>query len=179
MLLRSWSAGDAAAGEALLPIVYSELRRIAGHHMRRERPDHTLRPTDLISEAYLRLAEGAKPDWQDRVQFFAIAANTMRRVLIDHARSRNADKRGGQLTLVPFDDAAVGDAQPFDLLALDDALHALAEHDTRKARALELSYFGGLGQAEVAEVLGVHVNTVARDLAFARAWLRRRINEFA
>jgi RNA polymerase sigma factor (TIGR02999 family) len=175
-LLRSWRSGDVAAGDALLPIVYRELHRIAEKHLRHERRDHTLRPTDLIGEAYVRLADGAQPDWQDRVQFFAIAANTMRRILIDHARSRNADKRGGHLTSVQFDDASVGEARPFDLIVLDEALEALAQHDPRKARSLELHYFGGLSQEEVAAALGIHVNTVARDLVFAKAWLRRRIH---
>lgn len=177
-LLRSWRMGDAAAGDALLPIVYNELHRIAERHLRRERRHHTLRPTDLIGEAYVRLAEGAQPDWQDRVQFFAIAATTMRRILIDYARSRNSAKRGGQLTSVSFDEeTSIGDEPPFDLIALDEAIKALAEHDPRKAQVLEFHYFGGLSQEEIAAALGIHVNTVARDLAFAKAWLRRRMDK--
>jgi RNA polymerase sigma factor (TIGR02999 family) len=176
-LLQSWRAGDPSAAEGLLAIVYNELHRIAERHLVRERAHHTLRPTDLVAEAYLRLVEGAQPDWQDRVQFFAIAANTMRRVLIDHARKQRAEKRGGGISAVPFDDQVGGEPRPFDLVALDEALQELGEQDPRKVRALELSYFGGLSHDEVAQILGIHVNTVARDLTFAKAWLRRRLQD--
>lgn len=171
-LLRSWKAGDLTAGDALLALVYEELHRIAVRSMRGERQSHTLRPTDLVSEAYLRLARGAQPDWSDRVQFFAIAANTMRRILVDHARKRRADKRGGGVDTIELDDQVAADSN-VDILSLDDAIVALARHDERKARTIELTYFGGLLNDEVAAVLDVHVNTVTRDLQFARAWLRR------
>lgn len=175
LLLRRWGDGDEAACEALLPIIYDELHRIAERRMRGERREHTLRPTDLVSEAWLRLAQSDQPDWSDRRMFFAVAAGTMRRVLVDHARRRRRDKRGGNVQAVPFDDDVPGEPRSFDLVALDAALSALAEHDPRKARAIELNYFGGLSQKEIADVLDVHTNTIARDLQFAKAWIRRHL----
>jgi len=176
-LLRRWRAGNAAAGQSLLPLIYEELRRIATRSMRCEPADHTWRPSDLVSEAYIRLIEGGQPEWNDRAHFFAVAAGTMRKILIDHARRRRASKRGSGVRSVPLDEQVPGTSRPIDLIALDGALDALAKHDSRKARALELSYFGGLNQHEVASELELHVNTVARDLNFARAWVRRYIQD--
>jgi len=174
-LLRDWRDGDPAAADELLPLIYAELHRLAARHLRGERPGHTLRPTDLVSEAYLRLSGGAQPEWNDRVHFFAIAARTMRQILVDHARRRRADKRGGGERPITLDEAVADAGRPGDLLALDEALVELARFDERKARVIELHYFGGLTQDEVAEVLGVHVNTVARDLRLAEAWIHRHL----
>lgn len=174
-LLRDWRAGDRAAFDALMPIVFGELHRLAAGYLRRERNGHTFRPTDLVSEAYLRLAAGAAPDANDRVHFLALAAGTMRRVLVDHARQRIALKRGEGVVPVTFDEELVGAGWSSDVLALDEALAALAEHDARKARVVELHYFAGMTQEEIAAELDVHVNTVARDLTFSRAWIKSRM----
>jgi len=177
LLLRDWQDGDRAALDELVPRVYGELHRIAAGYLHGERPGHTLRPTDLVSEAYVRLVGSAPPEWNDRVQFYAIAARTMRQVLVDHARKRDAGKRGGGVRPIELDEGIAQAARPIELLALDAALEALAELDERKARVVELSYFGGLTHEEIAKVLDVHVNTIARDAKFAEAWLRRRLNE--
>jgi RNA polymerase sigma factor (TIGR02999 family) len=177
MLLRDWRAGNEAALEELMPLVYGELHKLAASYMRGERPGHTLRPTDLVGEAYLRLAEGSKPELNDRVHFFAIAARTMRQILVDHARKRGASKRGSGDRPVTLDEAVVGGERPDELLALDEALEALSKFDERKARVVELHYFGGLTQNEIAEALAVHVNTVARDLKLAEAWIHRHLRE--
>jgi RNA polymerase sigma factor (TIGR02999 family) len=175
LLLRKWHAGDRAALDELLPLVYDELRRIAAAHLRRERPGHTFRPTDLVSEAYLRMSSGTSQPWNDRVHFFAIAARSMRQILVEHARKRRTEKRGGGEQPVPLDDRVVAPSRSDDLLALDEALDALAQLDERKARAVELHYFGGMVHEEIAQLLEVHVNTVARDLRFAEAWIHRRL----
>jgi RNA polymerase sigma factor (TIGR02999 family) len=171
-LLRAWSLGEPGALVRLTPIVYAELHRLAAAHMRRERPGHTFSPTDLVSEAFLRLADGEHPTYADRVQFFAVAARHMRRILVDHARERAADKRGGGDRPEAFDEALITVDRPAYLCALDDALDALAAVDERKARVIELHYFGGMGHKEIASALSVHENTVARDLRLAGAWLR-------
>jgi RNA polymerase sigma factor (TIGR02999 family) len=147
--------------------------------MRRERADHTLSPTALVSEAFLRLVDGEHPIYEDRVQFFAVAAHHMRRILVDHARRRSARKRGGHERPVAFDEALVSGDRPEELVVLDEALDALADLDARKARVVELHYFGGLSQKEIAGAMGVHENTVARDLRLARAWLHRHIKGVA
>jgi RNA polymerase sigma factor (TIGR02999 family) len=175
--LRDWHAGDRAAEEELLPMVYGELRALAARHLRGERAGHTFRPTDLVSEAYLRLSAGAQPEWNDRVHFFAIAARTMRQVLVDHARKRATDKRGGGARPITLDEERIDTDRPDELLALDEALEELAVLDARKARAVELRYFGGLQHGEIAELLEIHVNTVARDLKLAEAWLRRALRD--
>lgn len=175
LLLRDWRAGDRSALDALLPMVYAELHRLAAGHLRGERSGHTFRPTDLVNEAYLRLAEGAAPESNDRVHFFAIAARTMRQILVDHARKRKAAKRGDGQAPVTFDEELVGAGPSGDVLALDEALAALEALDARKAKVIELHYFGGMTQEEIALALEVHVNTIARDLAFARAWIHRRL----
>lgn len=175
-LLRDWSDGSQAALDELMPLVYDELRRLAGGYLRGERPGQTLRPTDLVSEAYLRLVDGAPLDWDGRAHFFAIAARAMRQVLVDSARQRSAGKRGGGERPVTFDEAgAAACDRPEGLVALDDALSELAKNDERKAKVVELFYFGGLSQAEIASMLVVHVNTVSRDLRFAEAWLKSRL----
>lgn len=176
-LLRAWREGDKAALDQLIPIVYAELHKLAAIYLRGERPGHTFRPTDLVSEAYLRLSGSATPAWNDRVHFFAVAARTMRQILVDHARKRIAGKRGGGEAPVTFDEALVAGDRPADLVALDDALEALAGFDDRKARVIELHYFGGLTQDEVAQVLDVHVNTIARDLRLAEAWIHTHLRD--
>jgi RNA polymerase sigma factor (TIGR02999 family) len=175
-LLRQWQAGDRAALHQLMPIVYHELRRLAAGHLRRERAGHTLQPTALVAEVYLRLVGEGHKDWSGRVDFYAAAARHMRQILVDHARRRRARKRGGGARAVTLDDGALPIERPGDLVALDDALEALSRFDERKARTVELHYFGGLTHEEAAAVLGVHVNTVARDLRLARAWLHRELS---
>ena len=175
ILLRDWRAGDAKALEELMPLIYAELRKLAASYIRNERPGHTLHPTDLVGEAYLRLAEGQTPDFEDRIHFFGIAARTMRQILVDHARKHNAEKRGSGDRPVTFDELAVRQDRPDDIIALDEALEAFTKIDERKARAIELHYFGGLKQDEIAKALDVHVNTVARDLRIGEAWLRRHM----
>lgn len=176
LLLQAWRAGDRGALDALVPMVYDELHRLAGMFIRGERAGHTFRATDLVSEAYLRIL-GEQPEvWNDRVHFFAIAARAMRQALVDHARRRTAIKRGGGQRPVTLDETLVGTDRPEELLELDDALEALGQSDQRKARVVELHYFGGLTQAEIAAALDLHANTVARDLRFAEAWLRRHMH---
>lgn len=174
-LLRAWREGDEQALDSLLPLVYEELRAIAAASFRGERAGHTLQPTALVHEAYLRLAS-AQVDWNDRVHFFAIAARTMRRLLVDHAREQGAARRGGgwiQTTLDTGLDLAGG--PPLEILELDQALDRFARQDARAAGAVELHYFGGLSHEETASVLGVSPATVDRDLRLARAWLRRAL----
>lgn len=171
-LLRDWRGGDARARDALLPIVYDELHRIAAVQLRRERASPTWRPTDLVSEAYLRLSDGAQPEWTDRVHFYAFAARVMRQLLVDRARRRMTEKRGGRAPHVAIDETTASPDRPDEIIALDEALAELAKHDERKATVVELHYFGGLRQADIAEHLSVHVNTVSRDLRMATAWLQ-------
>ena len=176
MLLKDWRSGDQAALDELMPLIYAELHKIAVGYMRRERSDHTLQPTELVGMAYERLAGGGTPDLADRVHFFGIAARTMRQVLVDHARKHDAEKRGSGKADGTFDELKVGGTEAStELLALHEALEALAKHDERKVRILELHYFGGLTQDEIATVLDVHVNTVARDIKLAQAWLHRHL----
>ncbi|HWO20537.1 MAG TPA: sigma-70 family RNA polymerase sigma factor [Kofleriaceae bacterium] len=177
LLLKAWRAGDRGAFDELIPKVYEELHRLAGTFLRGERPGHTFSPTDLVSEAYLRLGSAQPEQWNDRVHFFALAARAMRQVLVDHARRRTAGKRGSGQRPVSLDDQVVGPDRPEDLLQLDEALTALAGEDERKARVVELHYFAGLTQAEIAQALEIHANTVARDLRFAQAWLKRHMAE--
>jgi len=174
-LLRAWRDGDRAALDELMPIVYAELRRIAAGYLRRERAGATLRPTELVAEAYLRLADAAAPELVDRVHFFAVAARNMRQLLVDRARRRLRGKRGAGAQAISFDDRLVGGQRDGELVALDDALQALTKLDERMARVIELHYFGGMSQAEIAEALDVHVNTVAKDLKLATAWIHRAL----
>jgi RNA polymerase sigma factor (TIGR02999 family) len=170
--LVAWSAGDASALDMLVPIVESELRRIARRHMARERPGHTLQTTALVNEAYLRLIDQKRVRWQNRAHFFAIAAQAMRRILISMARARCAEKRGGPATPVSIEEAGeVAVDRAAGLVALDDALQALAELDPRRAQVVELRYFGGLSVEETAAALTVSQETVMRDWKRARAWL--------
>jgi RNA polymerase sigma factor (TIGR02999 family) len=175
VLLRAWQRGDRAAFEQIAPAIYNELRRLSKVHLRGERPGHTFTPTDLIAEAYLRLAEGAELQFKDRAHFYAIASRCMRRILVDHARKRGASKRGSGLRATALDEMRVGVEQPACLVALDRALDKLAGFDERRGRIIELYYFGGLTQEQIAAVFDVHVNTVARDLRLATAWLHAHL----
>jgi RNA polymerase sigma-70 factor (ECF subfamily) len=175
-LLRAWGKGDTQARDDLLPVVYAELRAQAVRYMRRERRDHTLQPTALVHEAYVRLIGQARVSWQNRAHFFGLAAEMMRRILVDHARKHQAAKRSGAAMRVAWDER-VGATPPLDceLLLLDQALAELAARDPRQARVVELRYFGGLSEQEAAEVLTVSRTTVTRDWNVARAWLFRRM----
>ncbi len=176
-LLVDWSKGDQTALEKLMPLVYSELRRLAGNYLRRERPGHTLQPTALVNEAYLRLIGQTKGKWQNRAQFYGIAAHLMRRILVDHARVKHAEKRGGskQQRLSITSAQGLSTKPDLDLLALHEALEELALIDPQQARIVELKFFGGLSIEETAEVLDVGHATVERDWKMARAWLRRKL----
>jgi RNA polymerase sigma-70 factor, ECF subfamily len=174
-LLRAWSDGDQSALKRLTSIVHEELRRLAHHYMQRERPAHTLQTTALVNEAYIRLVDYKRMQWQDRAHFFAVAAQVMRRILVDHARSHNI-KRGAGVPHVGLDDVAVmsGD-RTGDLVALDDAMNALARLDPRKVQIIEMRFFGGLSVEETAEVLKVSPATVRRDWSIAKFWLYREL----
>jgi len=175
-LLLAWSDGDQAALEKLTPLVYAELRRLAKGYMFGERTGHTLQTTALINEAYLRLIDWKNVRWQSRAHFFGIAAQVMRRILVDFARSRNYAKRGGGARQVPLDDAInVYEDPSAELIALDDALKSLAEIDRRKSQVVELKFFGGLSAEETAEALKVSQRTVEREWNLARAWLYREL----
>lgn len=177
-LLQAWSAGDRTALDRLVPLVHAELRRLARRYMRRERAGHTLQTTALIHEAYIRLVEARGINWQNRAHFFGISARVMRQVLVDLARQRGYRKRGGGERRVPLDETMiVADTPDADLIALDDALNALAEVDARKSRAIELRFFGGLSIEEAALVLAVSPDTVKRDCRLAKAWLLRWLTE--
>ena len=175
-LLRAWGEGDVRAREDLMPLVYRELRRRAGAYLRNERRDHTLQPTALVHEAFLRLVGGDGVTWQNRAHFFGVAAQMMRRILVDHARRHRAAKRPGAGAKVTLDDR-IGAAQPYDceILWLDQALHDLAGVDTRQAEIVELRYFGGLSEDEVATLLSLSRATVTREWQTARTWLYRRM----
>lgn len=169
--------GDKDALATLLPLVYDELKRVAASHLRRERPDHTLQATALVHEMYVRLVDRSALTWENRAHFFGVAAQAMRQILVDHARSRGASKRGGQRHRVTLDEALAVSAEPsIELLAIDEALIALAELDPAQARLVELRYFGGLTVEETAEVLDVSPTTVKREWRLAKAWLHRRLS---
>ena len=179
-LLRAWSGGDHIALEKLTPIVYGELRRLAQQYMRRERADNTLQATALVNEAYLRLVDYKRMRWEDRAHFFAVCAQLMRRILVDHARRRHNQKRGAGAERVSLEETAViGRAPNQNMVALDDAMHSLARIDSRKAQVVELRFFGGLSVDETAEVLKVSSVTVMRDWSTARAWLYREMSHEA
>jgi len=175
-LLLAWSDGDQAALEKLLPLIEQELHRIARRYMRRENPGHTLQTTALVNEAYFRLIDQRDVHWQNRAHFFGIAAQIMRRILMNYARDRQRDKRGGKAVQVSLSEVAVITEEKSDeLIALDESLKRLAVIDERKCRVVELRYFGGLSVEETAEVLGISTITVARDWKMAKAWLAREI----
>lgn len=173
-LLKAWGQGDDGALGRLIPLVQNELHRLARRYMSREQPDHTLQTTALVNEVYLRLVDMPQMSWQDRAHFFAISARMMRRILTDFARSRNYQKRGGTALHVSFDEAlAVSQEQDAKIVAIDDALSQLAALDSRKSQVVELRFFGGLSELEIAEVLKVSPETVRRDWRFAKSWLHR------
>lgn len=177
-LLVNWREGDEAAREALIPLVYDELRRLARRHLRRERPDHTLQSAALVHEAYLRLIRQDQPQWHNRAHFFGVAAQLMRHILVDHARNRAAAKRGAgapRLTLDP--EVALPQERDVDLVKLDDALNELAALDLQQSRVVELRFFGGLSIEETSVALGISAATVKREWATARAWLRREMKD--
>jgi RNA polymerase sigma factor (TIGR02999 family) len=175
-LLTNWSRGEKAALERLVPLVYPELRRIARHQMARENPDHTLQTSALINEAYLKLVDREKVDWQNRGHFFAVSAQVMRHILIDHARKYLYTKRGAGAHHVPLEEAAIVDEKRSeDLVALDEALNALAILDPRRSQIVELKFFGGLNAEEIAEVMDISPSTVQREWRAAKAWLHHTI----
>lgn len=177
-LLLDWNEGDHSALERLIPLVYDELRRLARSYMRRQREGHTLEATALVNEAYLRLIDAREVRWQNRAHFFAVSAQVMRRVLVDLARSRSSLKRGGGAPFITFnEELEAASERGTEILALDEALEALARLDPRQAQVVELRYFGGLSEEETAEVLKVSSRTVRRDWNLARAWLRRELEK--
>jgi RNA polymerase sigma factor (TIGR02999 family) len=177
-LLVAWGNGDPHALQELMPLVYRELRRLAHGHLRRERPDHTLQTTALVHEAYLRLVDQQEANWKNRAQFFAVAAQMMRRILVDYARARQYAKRGGGAQPVELDEAmVVSSDRAAEVVALDEALTRLAELDPRKSRLVELRFFGGMSIEETAQILGVSPGTVMRDWTLAKAWLQREMTQ--
>jgi len=175
VLLRRGSQGDQSAISELMPYVYDELRSLAGHYLKSERSGHTLQATSLVHEAYLRLA-GADVEWVNRVHFFSVAANAMRRILVDHVKTRNREKRGGGIAKITFDEAVeVSSDSNAPITEIDDALNDLAKFDERKSRIVEMVYFGGMTHDEVAGSLGLSVMTVHRELKFARAWIHQQL----
>ena len=178
-LLVDWGNGDQAALNELIPLVYDELRRLAGRYMRRESQGHTLQTSALINEAYLRLVDQKRVKWQNRAHFFGVAAQLMRRILVDHARSRSRAKRGGRAQMVSLVEQGATSKEEAEVIALDDALKNLAEMDPRKSQIVEMKFFGGLTTDEVAEVLKVTSRTVEREWRKARAWLNRTLSRGA
>jgi RNA polymerase sigma-70 factor, ECF subfamily len=177
-LLKAWTTGDERALEKLTPLVYEQLRRVAQHHMAGQRPGHILQTTALVNEVYLQLLDCGQMNWQDRAHFFAMSAQLMRRILIDFARSRGSQKRGGDAVHVSLDEAPSVSKEPDpSLVALDDALKALAAVDERKSKVVELRFFGGLSVEETAAVLKVSLETVMRDWRLAKIWLLRELTE--
>jgi RNA polymerase sigma factor (TIGR02999 family) len=177
-LLLAWRAGDESALDKLIPLVHNELRQIAGRMMGRERQGHTLQPTALVNEVFLRLVDVRRVQWQNRAHFLAMAARLMRRVLVEAARSRDAQKRGGKVVRIDVEPADIGAPGPRpDLVALHDALDALGTLDARKSQVVELRYFGGLSVQEAAEVLQVSPETIMRDWKFAKLWLLRELTK--
>lgn len=175
-LLQEWHQGDRKALDALLPHVYKELRRLAHHQLRNERPGHTLQSAALVNEAYLRFAGVDPPQWESRTHFFAIAAQLMRQILVDYARRHGAAKRGGSVCKLSLDDALLSRRTEVDIVAIDDALQALARIDARQSRVVELRFFAGLSLEEISQALDIAPATVQRDWTAARAWLYREIS---
>lgn len=176
-VLVAWNAGDKNASERLMPFVYDELRRLARQYLQRERSDHTLQATGLVHEAYLRLVDQSSVTWQNRAHFFGVAAKVMRRILVDHARSHRAEKRGGGREKLEFDEALLpSGGRSLDLIALDEALRELEQLDARQSQIVELRFFGGLTNEEISEVLDISPRTIKREWRLAKAWLRREIS---
>src|SRR4051812_26428659 len=176
-LLQQWSNGQEQALDRLLPQIHDELRKLAASYLRRERPDHTLQPTALVNEAFLKLVDQRKARWQNRAHFFGIAAQAMRRILVDHARAHSAGKRGGEFRRVALDEAhAIGRSVDVDLLALDEALTRLATMDPQQSRIVELRFFGGLTTDETAEVMHISPATIGREWRMAKAWLAAELS---
>jgi len=176
-VLESLNAGDRSAVERLIPLVYRELRSLAASFLRRERPDHSLQPTELVNEAYLRLVDQNRVNWQGKTHFFAVGAQAMRRVLVDHARSRRRRKRGGGVRPVEFSESLhISPEREGDVLALEEALQTLEKLDPDQARIVELRFYGGLSVTEVAEVMGLSKRSVEREWTMIRAWLRRELS---
>ncbi len=178
LLLRGWADGDQQARERLISLVYSELRRIAAGYLRHERPDHTLQPTAIVHEAYIRLVDQQSPNWQDRSHFYGVAARLMRQILVDHARRRHAGKRAGEHVSLE-ESVSFAPERSAGLVALDEALNALEKLDPRKCKAVELRYFGGLSMEETAQSLDVSAETARRDLRMAEAWLHQQMRSAA
>lgn len=177
LLLLQWSRGDRAALDELMPVIYQELRKLARGYLRRERDDHSLQPTALINEAYLRLIKHDFPEWQSRRHFFGVAAQLMRQILVEHARTHATDKRGGGVAELPLDEAWLYSGEKAEeVVALDDALIALAKFDERKVRIIELRYFGGMSLEETAAALGLSIATIGHETRLARAWLHREMS---
>jgi RNA polymerase sigma-70 factor (ECF subfamily) len=177
-LLAHWSHGDDAALRELTPLVYEELRRLAHHHMGRQRPDHTLQTTALVNEAYLRLADQTSPNFTNRSHFFAVAAQAMRQILVNYAKASQSQKRGGGALKIELDEVAlISPEQTAEILDLNEALERLATLDSRKAHVVELKYFGGLNHDEIAEVMKISTVTVRRDWVFAKAWLYTELHD--
>jgi RNA polymerase sigma factor (TIGR02999 family) len=179
-ILQAWSEGDDSAPSRLMPVVYAELRRLAGDYLRRERPDHTLQATALVHEAYLKLVDEKRVTWKNRAHFCGIAARLMRQILVEHARARNAEKRGGKLEKLYLEETRhlAAERAP-DLLALDDALKSFATSHPRESEVVELKFFGGLDANQIAEVLNISAKTVSRDWSFAKLWLLRQLSNAA
>ncbi len=177
VFLKAWSSGDREAADRLMMLVYKELRKLAASYLQRQRSNHTLQPTALVHEAYMKLIDTSEINWQDRAHFFAVAAQTMRNILVDHARAVAADKRGGGAHKIALDEAISfsNESQDIDLIALDEALQKLAQQDEQQSRIVELRFFGGLTVEETAEVLKISPATVKREWATARAWLFRQM----
>jgi RNA polymerase sigma factor (TIGR02999 family) len=177
-LLLNLNEGNREVVDELVPLVYAELRRLASSYLRSERENHTLQPTALVHEAFLKLVE-QETAWQNRTHFFAMAANLMRRILVDYARQHKAEKRGGEAEKISLDDAFIFvKSRPNEMIALDEALEQLAKVDERRSKVVELKFFGGLNHEEIAHILDVHVNTVLRDWNLARAWLKNELTNF-
>jgi len=176
VILKAWSGGDRASADVLLTLVYDELRKIAAQYLRKENSGHTLQPTALVHEAYMKLVDISDINWQDRAHFFAVSANVMRHILVDHARAKLAEKRGGDAQRIELDDAISLSNEPnVDLLAVDEALNELANFDEQQSRIVELRFFGGLTIEETAHVVGISPATVKREWAMAKAWLHRKL----
>jgi len=176
VILKDWSEGNRASADRLLSLVYDELRKIAGQYLKKEKSDHTLQPTALVHEAYMKLIDISDISWNDRAHFFAVSANIMRHILVDHARAKLAEKRGGDAQRISLEDADSLSSEPdIDLLAVDEALNELAKFDEQQSRIVELRFFGGLTIEETAHVAGISPATVKREWAMAKAWLHRKL----